>query len=685
MGDDFKDTKVFRDLGLQVKAFLNEDEEGLGDLEASDLIQSLDESRYHFTDKEFLVSGGEKTIYKVYDACTDRFVAIAQPKRHKTQAELEEFLRGARLAAKLQHPNILPVYEVGLDDKGIPYMVMRLLRRNHLGKMIQSGPSVESEIDQRGLLNIFLKACEGIIYAHSRGVLHLDLKPSNIMVGRHGQVTLIDWGNARVVRRQEGCELDDEAGGFNPDALNNIVLSGTFKGTPGFMAPEQISKKETVTPRTDVYALGAILYFILSGELPVTGESEKETIRRTMEGEISPLQSRTFGKRVPRSLEAIVQKALQLRPEDRYASVQDLHDDIQRYLGGFAPRAEKPGLLKRMQLFLRRHSLLAGMLSMFGFLMTVVIGIALINVENWRKEAIDNLELYKQETELSRDLYRDISAFFAGATMRGDILNDALIERLVVRELEALESGVASSSVSRRQVYVMKGYLHLINQEFNAARECLLVNFNPEYKLVELCSIFGAMKEDEELLTFAQLGELMNFPNLDRQLRLNLFSKLYERHMDKITEVDPVEYLPVAIGFLNQVNDQVGWGEDIRLEERDRGYHLDLSGAPYSAFAPSMYQMDRSYGILVPLQLVSLDLSGSLAQEFRQFKVSENFEDLILLDVNLFNSPITAYWLGETHIKRIIIRKGAIDPDYIVKHLSHVDIIQLDPGEEWEE
>ena len=135
MTDYNEKSPEFRDLGSRINSFFESDGEGSSAVESdlgSPILQSLDESRYHFTDERLLVEGGAKKVFKVHDSHADRYVAIANPIKHETQLQKEEFLREAQLTAKLQHPNILPIYEMGLNSEGIPYFVMRLLEGEEL-------------------------------------------------------------------------------------------------------------------------------------------------------------------------------------------------------------------------------------------------------------------------------------------------------------------------------------------------------------------------------------------------------------------------------------------------------------------------------------------------------------------------------------------------------------------------
>lgn len=692
--NDFDDqSKEFFELGEQIDTFLHSEEPGLSSDEMdalSPILQSLDTERYHFTQEQFLTAGGEKQVFKVYDTHADRYVAIASPQRHETKLEREEFLREAQLTAKLQHPNILPIYEVGLNNDGMPYFVMRLLEGEELSKAVRgrfSGdPVCQTRYDLDTLLEIFLKVCDAVIYAHSRGVLHLDLKPSNIMVGRYGLVTLFDWGLAMVVGQDADTQLVAGAEIFDPNLLNNVTCSGTMKGTPGYMAPEQIKDVGQVSARTDVYSLGAVLYFLLTGTIPVKGGDALEVIENTLSGKVMRPRFRRSNMMIPASLGAVAMKALQLEPENRYASVQDLHDEVMRYLRGFSPVAENAGPVKRSQLFMRRHSKVVSVVLLFSMVLTGVVGFSLVKVsmqraqaEKAREEAVQNLKLYKAETRLSDKLLRDVRAFFKNSIYKGEIWNYALVKTLVKEELgrEDIEGGY------RANLYTMKGLQYFIDEEFNAAVEAFdQGGYNKGNHIYQRAVAYGRMKPDDEVLDSEQFSELLNMPHRDVLFRKNLFAQSYERHMGKVQEQDPVAYLNVAISMLNVINDTLGWGRHVKLEPRGNGYHLDLSHAPYSTFRLPGSRWMRGSEILLPLNLVSLDLSHSAVKDFHGLKLPDSFEDLILLDVEIYDSSPTVYWLGQLPMKRLFIRPDLFSERDLGQLRSAFEVVEVAPGDE---
>jgi len=230
---------------------------------------------------------------------------------------------------------------------------------------------VQQHETRRELLEVFMKVCDAIAYAHSRGVAHLDLKPENIQCDRFGEVLVCDWGLGKLFTSGETVmpELNEEL-----EVSQHQTLYGYVKGSLGYMAPEQVSHQYPKGAHSDIFALGCLLHFILVGGAPFEGE--KSTIlTATMKVEYQPVQERASD--VPLSLCAVIDKALQADPADRYDSVLALQEDIERYLIGFATTAEKPSIVRRVVKFTQRHrdkvALLAGACSVLGLIVMYFI------------------------------------------------------------------------------------------------------------------------------------------------------------------------------------------------------------------------------------------------------------------------------------------------------------------------
>jgi serine/threonine-protein kinase len=252
------------------------------------------------------------------------------------------FLEEARATAQLEHPNIVPVYDLEGIEAGEPFFSMRFVEGRSLASAIDAlragepgGPGPAE------LLLVFLKICDAVAYAHDRGVLHRDLKPDNVMLGRFGEVFVMDWGLARVGSRPDDSgewavtTVRDSA----PAALTAV---GTILGTPGYMAPERISgDPEAIDARSDVWALGAILYEVLTLEPAVDGPNTFAILAATTKGEIVRPRLRAPSRNVSAGLDAVVMRALALRPEDRTPSAAALREAIAAELEGSREAARR--------------------------------------------------------------------------------------------------------------------------------------------------------------------------------------------------------------------------------------------------------------------------------------------------------------------------------------------------------
>jgi eukaryotic-like serine/threonine-protein kinase len=237
-------------------------------------------------------------------------------------------LREARVIARLEHPGIVPVHDAGTLPDGRMFYAMKRVDGRRLDEVASRDSATLPE-----RLRIFQKICEAVAFAHAHGVVHRDLKPENVMVGPFGEVLVMDWGVAKV--REEAAEPPPRA----PQAVTAAPVSpaptaeGTVLGTPAYMAPEQAAgRADMVGPSADVFALGAILQFLLTGRAPF----DEETALRRARGEagLAPRSVRGGDGAAPAPLAAVAEKAMAADPAGRYASVEELAADVARYLDG---------------------------------------------------------------------------------------------------------------------------------------------------------------------------------------------------------------------------------------------------------------------------------------------------------------------------------------------------------------
>ncbi len=292
-------------------------------------------SRYQAIEQ--IGQGGMATVFRVRDTVLNRICAMKVLRLPDDAAGIGPRLRlESRILADLEHPGIVPVHDAGELPDGRPYYVMKYVRGRRLDDVVHDG------VDLAERLRIFERVCEAVAFAHSRGVIHRDLKPENVMTGEYGEVLVLDWGVARVLVDRDGrdarCESRDDVGA---DELGPVTRHGTVLGTPGYMAPEQASGEiGEVGPTADVYALGGILWYLLSGEHPSAEPA----------AHVPPLSGA-----VPARLIAISTKARAAAPADRYESVELLSADIRRFLEGSAVGAYRETLWDRLGRLAHRH------------------------------------------------------------------------------------------------------------------------------------------------------------------------------------------------------------------------------------------------------------------------------------------------------------------------------------------
>ena len=270
-------------------------------------------------------------IERVFDTRMERTAAlkIIDPNLAAHDEMRARFLDEARITGQLDHPNIVPVHDLILDEAGQPSaFVMKLVDGKTLAQHIAKAPRTERDLTR--LLDIFLKICDAVAFAHSRNVIHRDLKPDNIMLGEFGQVYVMDWGCAHVLERNVRGEPPE---GRPRRSLCDI--RGTIIGTPGYMAPEQAwGKIDEIDERTDVFGLGGILFHILTGTAPYAGDTTSDAMLNTRSFEPRQPQALVRDVRLPPALCRIAMRALSPNPVDRYESVEDLRAEVEAFLRG---------------------------------------------------------------------------------------------------------------------------------------------------------------------------------------------------------------------------------------------------------------------------------------------------------------------------------------------------------------
>jgi WD40 repeat protein/tRNA A-37 threonylcarbamoyl transferase component Bud32 len=304
--------------------------------------------------------GGLGEVFVARDEQLHREVALKQIQaRHADRPESRtRFLLEAEITARLEHPGVVPVYGLGQYADGRPFYAMRFVKGDSLkdaAEHFHGTDAGERALEFRSLLGRFVDVCNAVAYAHSRGVLHRDLKPGNILLGPYGETLVVDWGLAKVVGRPQRPSTSSEDT-LRPDAVDAATPTemGRAVGTPQFMSPEQAAGElDRLGPATDVYSLGATLYSLLTGKAPFFDADSDAILLRVERGDFLPPHQVKPG--VPRALEAICVKAMALRSEERYSSVRAMADDIEHWLAGEPVRAYPEPWRVKIRRWLGRH------------------------------------------------------------------------------------------------------------------------------------------------------------------------------------------------------------------------------------------------------------------------------------------------------------------------------------------
>ena len=409
--------------------------------------EELTQELYQVTGK--LAEGGMGVVLKARDQRVQRAVAMkVLHSGHEFSADkLMRFVGEAQLTGQLEHPNIVPVYQLGLLADGQVFYTMKYVRGRTLEDVLEKvrlgDPDTCKQYPLSALLTVFMKVADALAFAHSRGVVHRDLKPANLMIGAFGEVLIMDWGLAKRLAEETEPTPEpnhpDKAGDSSESAGARLSISsegrfhtlhGLVVGTPPYISPEQAAVGMPLDKRSDIYVMGVILYEILALRPPLDFMDPHAALEAIRKGALLPLEERVHlpdpdgtpppklthcpGAKPPEGLVAIVQKAMQHDPSLRYQKVEDLQSDIVAFQNGFAPSAERAGFLRQLQLLLGRRRREAVLVGCFLVLSQLLLAYFL----NWiaadrkmlrlseRTLATKNLELNTANQRLEQIVYQ---------------------------------------------------------------------------------------------------------------------------------------------------------------------------------------------------------------------------------------------------------------------------------------
>jgi hypothetical protein len=329
------------------------------------------------------------------------------------------FVREAEILASLAHPNIVPIHGFGVDTFGRACYTMKLIKGRTLQAILDGLRHRDVELMRQftrdRLLDIFRKVCDAMAFSHAANIIHRDLKPENVMVGEFGEVQLMDWGLAKEVGGVDHVATTVRLEEVGPADFGR-TLEGEVMGTPQYMSPEQAEGRVMeLDVRSDIYSLGAVLYAVLTLRAPVDGGTVEEVLTKVKRGEITSMVSpstqfqhmrlravvaaRRMHGNVPDALQAVVRRAMHLRPAGRYQSVSELSADIEAYQGGFATRAERAGFFRQVFLLLRRNRTVA----IAHVVVIAVCGYFLSRIIVGERRALEGAQVAERQAVLLRE------------------------------------------------------------------------------------------------------------------------------------------------------------------------------------------------------------------------------------------------------------------------------------------
>src|SRR5262245_4246998 len=405
-----------------------------------------------------IASGGQGAILRVWDEDLRRHLAM---KVLLGQAELGRsgdtppvdsrtlgrFLEEAQVTGQLDHPGIVPVHELGLDSAGRVYFTMKLVQGKTLQEVFDLAEKEREGWTRTRVLSVLLKVCEAMAYAHHKGVVHRDLKPANVMVGRFGEVFVMDWGLAKVLGRAEtkdvrlvplpktsSLQSERQEADSGPDSPL-LTMDGDVVGTPAYMAPEQAQGKvDAIGPHTDVYAVGAMLYHLLARQMPYCAPdmrvSNRTILAMVLQGPPAPLHA--LQKDIPAELEAICEKAMARDSAQRYGDTSAQAEDLGAYIENRVVRAYETGAIAEARKWIGRNKELAA--SLAAAFLILVAGV--IGTTNFAVDAGEQAKRADDKAQEARQLAKSEAEARQRAQESSTEAN-RLKDEAVIREKEA--------------------------------------------------------------------------------------------------------------------------------------------------------------------------------------------------------------------------------------------------------
>lgn len=512
--------------------------------QTSSLEGILNEERY--INATFLAEGAIKRVYQVTDTHCGRDIALARIKDELLNWEQSlEFIREVQLTSSFEHPHIIRVYDIGIDQQA-PWFTMELTSGKTLADLLKEQPL---SLNQK--LGIISDICDAIQYAHERDTLHLDLKPENVSIGKQGQVLLGDWGIASSIAKRS---LHQPNGDY--------TLNTHIKGTPGFMAPEQANPDFVPAAQADIFGIGALFYYILTGDSPIMGDSSHVKLASTRAGRFNSFNR----EEIPPRLKPIITKALERMPSRRYQSALDIKQDIENFQEGFATEAESTSLATLIKLFIQRNRIAFSLICTSVVLLLLAIIYYTYSIR--QRETVLQLEQEKIQ-KLSSDLSASELALASERAALADSLyneSKALIKKGKIKPAtEATERAYALKPESD-DIKQQLSILYFAQQRFRQAARVMPKGAPPQ--LLELAAI--AKEHEGEILLGDELVALIKkIPYKTGGVKSLLFID------DQVSTKDK-KHVPVMAYMIKTINKL----SDFQFQWDPLTSTLDLSGNP---------------------------------------------------------------------------------------------------------